>query len=301
MANTTQIGFIGLGNMGAPMAERLLAGDVTLHVHDPRPEAMAPFAARGAIACASPRAVADAAGIVFACLPNGKVSAAVAEAIAAGGAVQLYVEMSTIGREAIGAIAAVLAAHGIAVVDAPISGGPAGARAGTLAMLASGPPAAVAALTPWLERIGRQVFVAGEVPGQAQVMKLVNNLVFASSLVSTLEGLSLAAKAGLDADTMLAMLNAGTGRSMVSERIMPEVLSRRFGFGATIAVVDKDVGLGLAEAAVLGVPMWGLEQAARVWRFAAGQGAGGDDISALARLMEGWAGAEIKGAGRQPG
>ena len=214
-----------------------------------------------------------------------------------GSAVRLYAEMSTIGKAAVAGIAATLAERGIAMVDAPISGGPAGARAGTLAMLAAGAPAAVEALRPWLLRIGQRVFVIGEQPGQAQVMKLVNNLVFAANMVSTLEGLSLGAKAGLDADTMLDMLNAGTGRSMVSERIMPEVLSRRFAFGASIAVVDKDVSLGLAEAAALDVPMWALEQAARVWRFAASQGAGGQDITELARLLEGWAGAEIRGAG----
>ncbi|MFC7689476.1 NAD(P)-dependent oxidoreductase [Paeniroseomonas aquatica] len=141
MANTTHIGFIGLGQMGAPMAERLLAEDVTLHVHDPRPEAMAPFVARGAIACASPRAVADAAAVIFACLPNGKVSQAVAsgaEGIIGGGAVRLYAEMSTIGKSTVAGIAATLAERGIAMVDAPISGGPAGARNGTLAMLAAG-------------------------------------------------------------------------------------------------------------------------------------------------------------------
>jgi 3-hydroxyisobutyrate dehydrogenase len=128
-------------------------------------------------------------------------------------------------------------------------------------------------------------------------MKLVNNLIFAANMVSTLEGLSMGAKAGLDPDTMLEMVNAGTGRSMVSDQVIGQVLSRRFGFGATIAVVDKDVTLGLAEAAALDVPMWGLEQAARVWRFAASQGAGGDDISELARFMESWAGVELRGRG----
>jgi 3-hydroxyisobutyrate dehydrogenase-like beta-hydroxyacid dehydrogenase len=291
---TAKLGFIGLGQMGAPMAARLIGADVALHVFDPRPEAVAAMVAQGAIGCASARAVADAAEIVFACLPNGKVSEAVAGEIAEGGAVELYAEMSTIGRATVEGIAARLEGRGIAMVDAPISGGPSGARAGTLAMLAAGAPAAVARLRPWQERIGRVIFVLGERPGQAQVMKLVNNLVFATNMVATFEGLSMGAKAGLDAETMLAMLNAGTGRSMVSERVAEEVLTRRFGFGAAISVVDKDVTLGLAEAASLDVPMWAIEQAARVWRFAAGHGMAGEDISALARLMEGWAGAEIK-------
>jgi 3-hydroxyisobutyrate dehydrogenase len=300
MSNITDIGFLGLGQMGAPMAERLLAEDVRLHVFDPRPEAMAPFVARGAIACTSAAAVADAAGIVFACLPNGKVSEAVATGpggVIEGDTVRVYAEMSTIGKVVVTGLATALGTRGITVVDAPISGGPAGARAGTLAMLASGPPAAVAALQPWLARIGRRVFVLGEEPGQAQVMKLVNNLLFAANMVTAFEGLSMGAKAGIDPDLMLEMVNAGTGRSMVTEQVVAEVLSRRFSFGAAISVVDKDVTLGLAEAAALDVPMWGLEQAARVWRFAASQGAGGEDITALARIMERWAGAELRSRG----
>src|SRR4051794_30736101 len=97
MPNLTAIGFLGLGQMGAPMAERLLVPDVRLYVFDPRPEAMAPFAERGAIACASPAGVAAEAEIVFACLPNAQISEAVAAEIAGGPALRLYAEMSTIG------------------------------------------------------------------------------------------------------------------------------------------------------------------------------------------------------------
>ena len=294
MSNPTTIGFLGLGQMGAPMAERLLAPDVRLHVFDPRPEAMAPFAERGAIACSSPASVADQAEIVFGCLPSPPVSEAVAAEVARGSAVRLYAEMSTIGREPVERIAALLAGHGIGCVDAPISGGPGGARAGTLAMLAAGAPEAVAALRPWQLRIGRTVFVMGERPGQAQVMKLVNNLLFAANLAAAIEGLAMGAKAGLDPDAMLAMVNAGTGRSMATERVVEEVVSGRFAFGASLAVLDKDVRLGLAEASALNVPMWTLEQAARVWRLATLQGAGGEDLTTAARMMETWAGAEIR-------
>ena len=134
----------------------------------------------------------------------------------------------------------------------------------------------------------------GENPGQAQVMKLVNNLMFACNLVAACEGLAMGAKAGLDPDAMLAMVNAGTGRSVATERVLEEVVSGRFAFGAALSVLDKDVTLGLAEAATLGVPMWALEQAARVWRFAVTQGAGAEDVTAIARFMEHWAGAEIR-------
>ena len=294
--NLTSIGFLGLGQMGAPMARRLLAPDVCLHVFDPNPDAVAALACEGAIACASAADVAARAEIVFACLPSARVSEAVAAEIAGGPALRLYAEMSTIGREPVARIAALLGAAGIDVVDAPISGGPSGARAGTLAMLAAGPPAAVAALAPWQARIGRAVFVFGERPGQAQVMKLVNNLMFAANAVAAFEAFAMGSKAGLDPDAMLAMVNAGTGRSMASEQVLEEVISGRFAFGASIAVIDKDVTLGLAEAASLGVPMWGVEQAARVWRFAATQGAGGRDLSELGRIIEGWGGAEVRRA-----
>lgn len=297
MPDLTHIGFLGLGQMGAPMAERLLGPDVQLHVFDPRQEAMAPFVARGARACASPAAVADAATIVFACLPSGKVSEAAAlgpDGIIHGSAVRIHAEMSTIGRATVQRIAEGLRPRNVAVVDAPISGGPAGARAGTLAMLAAGEPAAVEALRPWLLRIGRRVFVLGEQPGLAQVMKLVNNLLFAANAANALEAFALGAKAGLDPDTMVEMVNAGTGRSFASSDVMPTVLSGARRFGATIAVLDKDVALGLEEGRSLDVPMWGIEQAARLWRFAASQGRGGDDITELASILEGWAGAEIR-------
>jgi 3-hydroxyisobutyrate dehydrogenase-like beta-hydroxyacid dehydrogenase len=152
----------------------------------------------------------------------------------------------------------------------------------------------VAALRPWQLRIGARIFVLGETPGQAQVMKLVNNLVFAANMVSTCEALVMGAKAGLDADTMVAMLNAGTGRSMVSEKVMETVLSGEFRFGAAMSILDKDVSLGIAEAGAMKVPMWALEQAARVWRLAMVAEGPEQDISTVIRMMEGWAGAEVR-------
>jgi len=293
----TRIGFLGLGQMGAPMAERLLGEDIDLHVFDPRAEAVTPFAARGATVHESPRALADAAEIVLACLPSGTVSEAAAlgpEGVAHGRAIRIHAEMSTIGRPVVQRIAAGLAARGIALVDAPITGGPPGARAGTLAMMAAGPSAAVEELRPILLRIGRAVFPVGDTPGQAQVMKLVNNLLVATHIVTTLEAFALGAKAGLDVDTMAALVNAGTGRSFASSDVIPAVLSGRFDFGATIAVLDKDAALGVEAAQELGVPMWVIEQAARVWRFAASHGAAGQDMTEIARLIEGWAGTEIR-------
>ena len=161
-------------------------------------------------------------------------------------------------------------------------------------MLAAGTPEAVAALRPWQLRIGQTVFVMGDRPGQAQVMKLVNNLLLAANLVAACEGLAMGAKAGIDPDAMLAMINAGTGRSMVTERVMEEVVKRPLRLRRALSLMDKDARLGLAEATALNVPMWTLEQAARVWRFAVTQGAGAQDVTSIARFMESWAGVEIR-------
>jgi len=219
----------------------------------------------------------------------------VAAGVAAGGAIRVYAEMSTIGRETMAGIAETLDGRGIAVVDAPISGGPPGARAGTLAMMASGAPEAVEQVHPFLARIGRVVFVIGDKPGMAQMMKLVNNVISATNMVTAFEALVMGAKAGLDADLMVDVLNASTGRSLVTEYIVPKaVVTGTFDFGASTAIMSKDAELGVAEAHALGVPAWTIEQAARLWRMGVLQGKGPDDFTTLIKLLEGWSGAEVR-------
>ena len=132
------VGFLGLGQMGAAIAERLEGGDVRLHVFDPDPVAIAPFVLRGAVDQGSAAAVAQAASIVFACLPGAAVSEQVAAEVAASRKLRIYVEMSTIGSAAMARIAQSMAARSITLVDCPISGGPKGARAGTLSVIAAG-------------------------------------------------------------------------------------------------------------------------------------------------------------------
>ena len=198
-----ELGFLGLGQMGAAIAERLQTADVRLHVFDPNPVAVAPFVLRGAIDHASAAEVADAAPIVFACLPEGAISEAVAHEVAAGSALRIYVEMSTIGGPTMRRIEHIVGARGIALVDCPVSGGPKGARAGTLSVITAGAPATVVQVRPWLERIGKNLFIVGEQPGQAQLMKLVNNLINAANMATAFEALVLGAKGGLDPDQMV--------------------------------------------------------------------------------------------------
>ncbi|MDR5814125.1 NAD(P)-dependent oxidoreductase [Caballeronia sp. LZ033] len=298
MPNKTAIGFIGLGQMGGSMAERLLADDVALHIHDPSPAAASRLVARGAIAHDSPRQVADAAAIVFACLPSREVAEAVAlgpEGVAQGSAIRVHVEMSTIGKTCIESIADGLAARSIQTVDAPISGGPPAAREGRLAMMAAGPAQAVVQVTPWLARIGKQVYVLGDRPGQAQLMKLINNTLMATNLVAASEGLVMGAKAGLDAAVMFEVLRAGTGHSASADDILARVaLPRSFDFGARLSIVEKDVHLGLDEATTLGVPARVMQAAAQIWDEAAQKGWGERDFSSILKLIEERGGAEVR-------
>ncbi len=254
--------------------------------------------ARGAVDQPSAAAVAEAAPIVFACLPSGPVSEHVSVEVAASLTLRIYVEMSTIGSPAMARIAQSLAASGITLVDCPISGGPKGARAGTLSVIAAGPCAALDEIRPLLARIGKNVFEVGERPGQAQLMKLVNNLISAANMATAFEALVLGAKGGLDPDLMVNVINVSTGRNSATlEKVPKAVLPGSFDYGAKVSTMVKDIVLGLKEAEALGVPMWVHGTVGQLWRFGITQGLGEADITALIQVLEGWAGARVRGAG----
>lgn len=295
-----QVGFLGLGQMGAAIAERLEGAGIGLHVYDPNQSAIAPFVERGAVGHAGPEGVANEARIVFACLPNGTVSERVARDVALGASIRVYVEMSTIGSPALGRVQHSVEARGITLVDCPISGGPKGARAGTLTVMTAGPRWARDELRPLLFAIGGQVFEVGDKPGQAQLMKLVNNLVNAANMATAFEALVLGAKGGLDPDQMVQVLNVSTGQNSATLTKVPRaVLTGTFDYGAALTTMVKDVVLGLKEAEALGVPMWVHEQVGTLWRFGEQQGLGREDFTALIKLLEGWAGVEVRSRGQQ--
>lgn len=300
MEKLENIGFLGLGQMGGPMAERLLGQSFRLHVYDPSPDALAPFVAGGAVVHDSPRAVADAASIVFACLPSGDVSLAVGlgpEGVVHGSAIRLYAEMSTIGQDVVEQIGRVLAEKGIGIVDAPISGGAPAARAGTLAMLVSGAPALVEQVSPLLSLIGKQVFVMGDRPGMAQIMKIVNNVIMATNMVVCAEGLAMGAKAGLDADMMMRLLDAGTAQSFVCSKMLSRAVSGQFDYGAALAIIEKDMALGLDEARLLNVALPTIDRARDIWHAAYEAGHGRDDFTSILKFVADENGTSVRGRG----
>ena len=247
-----RVGFIGVGAMGAPMAERLLAAGYRVSVFDANPKAMAPLVAIGAVESSSPREAAAGAETVFACLPSPEISKRVAlgpEGITGVEGLQTYVETSTIGTSAIKSIAQGLAARGIAVLDAPVSGGPRGARAGTLAMMVAGERAAFERARPLFDAIARNVFYIGAEPGLAQIAKLANNMISAAGMAAACEAAAMAVKAGVDARTLIDTVNASTGRNSATVDKFPQsILPRTFDYGGKLSTMYKDVALCLEEA-----------------------------------------------------
>ena len=293
-----KIGFVGLGVMGGPMSKRLLERGHALVVHDRDREAVGKVAAAGATAADSPRAVANAAQTVFVSLPTPAIAREVAigdAGILHGSAVRTFVDLSTTGSTVEKEVAAALAARDIETVDAPVSGGAAGALKGTLAVMAAGHPDAVAGVRALLEVFGR-VFVVGDRAGQGQLMKLINNLLSSTAFAITSEALVAGAKGGLDAATMLAVINASSGRNGATEDKFPKwVLPRTFGFGFPIASVCKDISLAVEECQALGVPMWVGGAARQLWHYALAQGGAANDMTSLVTYIEAWAEAEVRG------
>jgi 3-hydroxyisobutyrate dehydrogenase-like beta-hydroxyacid dehydrogenase len=291
-----KLAFIGCGAMGAPMAERLIGAGHRVRIYDPAPAAVAPLIAAGATGAASPADAAANSEVAFACLPSPEVSRAVAREVAGCKGLHVYVEMSTIGSKAIKAIAADLARAGIPVLDSPVSGGPRGARAGTLSTMVAGPRSAFEEVKPLLETIARNVFYVGDTPGLGQVTKLANNMISAAGMAAAFEASAMAVKAGVDARVLIDTVNASTGRnSATMDKFPASVLTRSFDYGGKLSTMYKDVFLCLEEARELNVPMWVGSNVVQLWFHAMTQGRGNDDYTTLIKMIEDWAGVIVGG------
>jgi 3-hydroxyisobutyrate dehydrogenase-like beta-hydroxyacid dehydrogenase len=291
--------FIGVGRMGGPMAGRLLDRGHRLTVFDVSERAMAPLLARGAARAASPRAAASADDVaaVFTSLPTPDI----VEGVALGpdgvieGKAQTFIDLSTTGPRVTGKIAAALTGRGIAMIDAPVSGGVAGAQKGTLAVMAACPRPLFERFADDLGTFGT-VFHVGERPGLGQVMKLANNLLSATAMAVSSEAIVMGVKAGLDPKTMLDVINAGSGRNTATQDKFPRsVLPRRFDFGFTAGLMLKDVKLCLDEAEAQGVPMWVGNAVKQLWLYASQRLGPDADITEIVKCIEDWAGVEVGG------
>jgi 3-hydroxyisobutyrate dehydrogenase-like beta-hydroxyacid dehydrogenase len=285
-----RIGYLGLGNMGQPMAGKLLDAGHELWVHDIREDAMRPLLERQARRAASPKQLADACETVIVALPTLDIfrhALSGPDGLLAGKVLKTLVNTCTVGGRFIREVETLCTASDVTVIDIPISGGVAGARAGTLAMMVSGDPAKIAELTPVFQLWGKTIVVAGDRPGPAQTMKLANNMLCAVALVATSEAMTMSGKAGIPADAMLQILNNGTGRNFATMHIFPEtVVPRSFDFGATIEILMKDVDLAIAQGEELGVPMWVSQAVRLVLKHGVFQGRAQQDLSRVVQIIE---------------
>lgn len=290
------IGFIGLGNMGFPIARRLVEAGHDVVAFDTRAEVVDRLVAAGARAASSVRVVADGAETVMASLPSLQASRDVAASVSDGSRVRRFVDFSTVGRQAAIEIHDLLATRGIVAIDSPVSGGVSGAQKGTLAVMVSAPRADFDLLAPVYETIGR-AFYLGDKPGSAQTMKLVNNMMAATGLIATCEAVAMGVKAGLDASVMIDVLNAGSGATNASRDKFPRsILPRTFDFGFATGLMVKDVRLYVQEAKTLGVSMEVAEAVARLWDVVIADLGPDSDFTAAIKPIEQAAGVVVGGA-----
>lgn len=298
------VGFLGLGAIGAPIAERLLRQQGRLVVFDVRPEARAAFAGRAEIA-ASPAEVADRSDIVFACITAAehyRQAVLGGEGVIRGGKAKTYVHLGTSGTALVRGLAAELGTRGIASLDAPMTGGPPRARTGSLTAMVAGERAVFDRIEPLMRAYASKIVYLGGRIGAAQVMKTVNNAISLANFAMASEAMVVGAKAGIAPEAMLEVLNAGSGQNSATLTKIPDhVLPRSFDYGGALRVVIKDLELFQQEAAGLGLAARLGAEVLRVYRETASQGADTDDMTTAIRPMERAAGIEIRGSPKPGG
>jgi 3-hydroxyisobutyrate dehydrogenase-like beta-hydroxyacid dehydrogenase len=292
---TTDYGFIGVGRMGAHMARRLLKAGHSLTVFDTSADALRDMEKSGAQVASSALDVANLTETAFVSLPTPDIVQRVCAGLAGAKRLKHVVDVSTTGPKVARVVQGELAKHGIVYVDAPVSGGMAGARDGTLAVMVSGPRAVFEKLEGALENFGK-VFFVGEGAGQGQVMKLANNLLSAAVLVLSSEAIAMGAKAGLNARQMCEIINAGSGRNSATQDKFPRsVLPGTFDFGFATGLLYKDVRLCLEEADAQGVPMVAGAAVFQMLGVTKARFGADSDFTEIARVYEEWAGVELRG------
>ncbi|KPB44835.1 3-hydroxyisobutyrate dehydrogenase [Pseudomonas savastanoi pv. phaseolicola] len=285
------IAFIGLGNMGAPMARNLIKAGHTLQVFDLNKSVLAEFAGLGAQVSDSPRQAAEGSELVITMLPaaahvrsvylnDDGVLKGISPGVPA-------VDCSTIDPQTIRDIAAVAAQQGVVLGDAPVSGGTGGAQAGTLTFMVGGSAEHFAVLKPVLEQMGRNIVHCGDV-GTGQIAKICNNMLLAISMIGVSESMALGNALGIDTHVLAGIINTSTGRCWSSEAYNPwpgivetAPASRGYsgGFGAELMLKDLGLATEVARAAHQPVILGAVAQ--QLYQAMSLRGDGGKDFSAI--------------------
>jgi 3-hydroxyisobutyrate dehydrogenase len=288
-----RVGFCGMGTMGAAMAANIARAGFPLRVWNRTAERAGTPVSLGATEVASPRELASGSDVVVVCVsdspdveqvlfgPDG-----VADGLATGG---LVIDCSTISPAVTRDLAARLAERGIAMVDAPVSGGSEGAQKGTLTIMVGGELADVERAQPVLAAMGTSITHMGPI-GAGQATKAVNQVILCGSYLGVAEGVVLAMKAGLDPEKVVSALSGGAARSWVLENRAGRMIADDYPPGFRIALHLKDLGIALAMAREVGASLPVAALASQIEAGLVAKGHGDDDNSALARAIREWSG-----------
>ncbi|WP_316234315.1 NAD(P)-dependent oxidoreductase [Bradyrhizobium sp. SZCCHNR1098] len=297
MSAPQRILFVGIGNMGWPMAARLLGAGFAVAVNDAVPGRAAEFVAKvGGVEAGDLAAAAGQADVIITMLPTSRHVADAVGTLRAGlRQGHIVIDMSSGAPAATQAIAADLALLGVTMLDAPVSGGVPRAVTGELAIMAGGEPAALDRVEPLLRAMGTTIHRIGGL-GSGQAMKALNNLVSAGGFLIGIEALLIGQQFGIDPGLMTDVLNASTGMNNSTQKKFKQfVLSRQFnsGFGLDLMVKDLSIALEVARASGVAAPFSNLCR--ELSASAQGLLGPGQDHTALAKLSEALAGIELKG------
>nr|PZN37928.1 MAG: NAD(P)-dependent oxidoreductase [Bacillota bacterium] len=297
-----RVGFLGLGRMGKPMARNLLKAGHRLTVWNRSPGPAEELAAEGAVRAQSPAEVAAASEVVISCLSTPDVVEQILlQALEGAQPGTLFIDCSTIGVSDARRLAEHCARRGVEFVDAPVSGGPWGAEAGTLTLMCGGSPEALDRAEPILRAFGSRIYKLGPV-GSGQVAKLCNNLLVAIHTAAAAEAFVLGTKAGLDPQVLYDIITNATGDSAQIRRNMPKfTFPGDFRPAFSVEHLTKDVGLARQLAREQGVRLLLGAVAEQVCLEAMAAGYGQADIAALIRPLEASAGVEVRVAAERTG
>ena len=289
-AETMKAGFIGTGSIGLPLATNVLDQEKSLVVFDINPDATESLADKQAKIGRSPADVADHADVVFACMPSIDSFHAVVsgtDGVLSGSRMKIFVNLGTMGTEALDAVESELSAKGIAMLDSPITGGVQRAQEADITVITSGPRQIYDQVEPFLNSFARDIHYVGDKVGQAQLVKICNNIMSFTNLVIGAEALVMAAKGGVDPEKALAVFNSGSGQNSASLTKIPNfVMNRKFNMQAPMRIIAKDATLWRMEAERLDVPQNVAGATYHTLRQALAMGLSDGDLSEIVRVVE---------------
>ncbi len=284
------VGFIGTGSMGLPLAANILDQEQSLVAFDINTDATQPLAEKQAHIVGSPVEVANEAEVVFACMPSIESFNAVVtgqDGIIHGSRMKTFVNLGTMGTEALAEIEKVLGEKGVPMLDSPITGGVQRAWDKDITVIASGPQALYDEIEPFLRSFARDIHYVGDKVGQAQIAKICNNIMSFTNMIIGLEALVMAAKAGVDPQKVLSVINSGSGQNSATLSKIPNfVMKGDFEMAAPMHIIAKDAMLWRMESERLQTPTNVASASYQALQQALAMGLGNGDFSEIVKLME---------------